>query len=285
MPDVGMRRKAMVWTLVALALVAGAFPAVITLLYSRALIFHPTSLSSIDVDALAARPGWSRVSLEVEPGVRVVGLIRAASSSAAPQLLFFGGNAYDLASSQLVLEEIGAGHDFGLAVFAYRGYDGSGGAPSEVSLFADARKAADHLEAAFGVAPDRLVLVGQSLGSGVAAHLAGDLSAASRPPRALIMISPYTAIADLFEQRVPIVPVGWAVRDPFRTISAIDRVRCPVLLVHGDRDRLIPVSHARALKERLGDRARLVVLEGRDHNDLWEGSETSKAISELIANH
>lgn len=270
------------WVVIALVLIAAAAPAVITLLWSRALVYHPTGLSDRELSELAARPGWTSRQLEAAPGVRIYGLVRAPRDPDAPWLLFFGGNAYDLASSQYVLEEAGGAKDWGLAAFAYRGYDASDGEPSEAALLEDARLEARHLESEHGVKPERLVLIGQSLGSGVAAALASRLSTEGQPPAGLVLLSPFTAIRDLFEERVPLVPVGWAVRDPFLTRDRIGSVQSPVLLIHGAADRLIPPSHAEKLAAQLGDRAELVLLPERDHNDLWEKEDTGQVIVRFV---
>ena len=97
-----------------------------------------------------------------------------------------------------------------------------------------------------------------------------------------MLLSPFTAIRDLFEERVPLIPVGWAVRDPFVTRDRIANVSSPVLLIHGANDRLIPPEHAEHLAARLGDRAELVLLPGRDHNDLWEREDTAEAIARFV---
>jgi len=256
------------WTILEWTAVIAAAPIVVMLVFGRWLVFPGTSLSEVQVYSLSRAPGWTFAPIE-SGGLRLNGLVRAATPT-APWVLYFGGNGYDLATSQSILDDIRGEAPWGLAVWAYRGYDGSGGSASEDGLVADARAAARTLEERWGVRPASLVIVGQSIGSGVACALAADLSREGTPPAALVLISPFTSIRALFEERVPIIPVGWAVRDPFasdRRLAELGSTR--VLIIHGDRDSLIPIAHGRRLAEALGDRATLLELPGRGHNDVW----------------
>lgn len=248
----------------------------------RSLIYHPTQESDAAVRRLAARPGWQLDRFEVAPRVWLVGLTRAARAADRPWLVFFGGNAMELATSQEILLRIADAHDLGLAVWAYRGYDGSDGEPKEEHLTADARRQIERLARIFDVDVSRVVLIGQSLGTGIAAHLAAQLALEDRPPAALVLVSPYTSMAQVLDDHVPLFPIGWAVADPYRTCDLIDHVRGPVLIVHGDADTLIAPAHAQKLAQRLGSRATLILLEGRGHNDLWSDPAAAAAIRSFV---
>lgn len=237
----------------------------------RALIYHPTQTPPGVVERLSRAPGW-RLAHVPRGDVELVGLVRA--STRAPTLLFFSGNATDIATSQLLLEHIRGPEEVGLAVFAYRGYDGSGGEPAEPALHEDARE----LVRALGVPPAELVILGHSLGTSMAAHLAADLSREGTPPKGLVLVSPFTSVAAIFDANVPLLPVGWAVRDAHRTDRVIDEVRCPVLIIHGTDDPLIPFAHGKALAAKLGDRATFLEIRGGGHDDVLDHTRSIAAI-------
>jgi pimeloyl-ACP methyl ester carboxylesterase len=265
----------------ALIVVLVLAPLLFTAIACRSLIYHPTQLSPKDVDALAAHAGWEKVRVEVGRGVRVVGLVRAPEK-AGPWLLFFGGNAADLEGNQSALELIRGPDPLpGLAVFAYRGYDGSEGRPTERALEDDAEQLAKWLEKTHGVAPSRLIVMGQSLGTGIATSLAARLSTASVPPLGLVLISPYTSMAKLFEEHAHL-PIGSAVRDPFRTDRIIQGVRTRILMIHGEEDTLIPPEHAKALAAIANPNARVVIVPKRGHNDMWSDAATNAEIKAFV---
>jgi pimeloyl-ACP methyl ester carboxylesterase len=273
--------------LIALAGVLMLAPILFTMFACRSLIYHPTLVTDAHLDALGGRPQWQRSRVEVERDrkgvIAVNGLVRTPTASTSLWLLFFGGNAADIASNAYVLEMVRehSALDLGLAVFAYRGYDGSGGRPSERALVADAERIARELAESRGV--ERLVVVGQSLGTSVAAQLAARLAQAGRAPAGVILLSPFLSMSKVFDEHVPLIPVGWALSDRFLTEAIADQIRSPVLIIHGDADDLIPVHHGKGLAARIGEKARLVVLSGRGHNDLWDDPRTLEAIKSFLA--
>ncbi len=263
-----------------LALAAG--PMLLAAVMFRSFLYYPTFLDSEQVERLARMERWKVASVQATSEIRLVGLVRPPSDPGRPWALFFGGNAMDLGSSQWALNLIDDGNGFGLAVFAYRGYDGSTGTPTEAGLLHDAEIVADWLENEHGVEPRNLVLVGQSLGSGIAAHLAAALARKERPARGLALLSPYTSIARVFDDHVPMVRVGWAIQDRYDTEALLHDIPAPVVIVHGTDDLIIDVDHAKDLAEALGPRAKLLLLEGIGHNDLWGNPKTAASVRSLL---
>jgi pimeloyl-ACP methyl ester carboxylesterase len=152
----------------------------------------------------------------------------------------------------------------GLAVllFDYRGYGGNPGRPSEAGLAADARAALGYLAGRPEVDPDRIVYLGESLGAAVALRLATE-----RPPAALVLRSPFASLAEVGRRHYPILPVSLLLRDRYDAASLAGRLRAPLLVVAGGRDRIVPPSHSRRLFAAAPEPKRLVVLDGADHND------------------
>lgn len=151
-----------------------------------------------------------------------------------------------------------AGYD--LFMLDYRGYGKSSGRiESEAQLRADVRAAWDAVAPRY--AGKRRVIVGRSLGTALAAELAVQVQ-----PEQLVLISPYLRMAELMRQHFPLLPT-WLLRYPLDTAGSLQHWRGPLLLVHGERDELIPVAHSRELL-RLVPQGRLALIEGAGHNDL-----------------
>jgi fermentation-respiration switch protein FrsA (DUF1100 family) len=134
-----------------------------------------------------------------------------------------------------------ARNGYGVLMLEYRGYGGNPGTPTEAGFYADASAALDFL-AREGIMPNRLVLYGESLGSGVAVHLA-----ARREIAGLILEAPFTSVAEIAQYHYSFVPASVLVRDRFDSLSAIGKVKAPILVLHGDRDTVVPARFGRAL--------------------------------------
>ncbi len=128
----------------------------------------------------------------------------------------------------------------GLVALSYRGYGGSQGSPSEEGLLADARAAYDFARKTYPEA--KFVLWGESLGTGVATAIAAEHDVA-----ALVLEAPYTSTLDIAKAHYPFMPVSWLMKDQFRSDERIGKVRAPILILHGDRDRVIPISYGERL--------------------------------------
>ncbi|MFN6924886.1 MAG: alpha/beta hydrolase [Tabrizicola sp.] len=183
--------------------------------------------------------GVERVLLPASYGAAAV-LWWSAPAPGRPAILFLHGNAGEIAdrADRLAFYQ---GRGYGAAFLSYRGYDGSTGRPSEAGLISDAR-AAHEFVAARGIAPQRIVLVGESLGAGVAVQLA-----ARAPVGAVVLEAPFTAAVDLAAELYPWAPVRLLMRDRFRNRDHIAAIGAPLLILHGERDAVIPYPHGRAL--------------------------------------
>ena len=152
-------------------------------------------------------------------------------------------------------------------LFDYRGYGLSTGTPTEKGLIEDGEAAAQFVMTELQVPPERTVYFGKSLGTGVAV-----LVAAARPPdrqpARLVLESSFDSMAAVGAHHYPFLPVRWFLRDRYDAASAIGRVRCPILFVHGGADEIVPIERGRALFERANPaRDLFVVIPGARHND------------------
>jgi fermentation-respiration switch protein FrsA (DUF1100 family) len=151
---------------------------------------------------------------------------------------------------------------WGAFLLEYRGYGGNPGKPTEAGLVLDAEAGLAALQA-LGVAPQRTVLWGESLGSNLAVRLA-----MTRDFAAVILESPFTSVTALAKALYPCVPVDLLLKDRFETLPRIPAVRSPVLVLQGGRDRLVRPAMSRAVYAAVTARKELWTAPEADHNDL-----------------
>jgi fermentation-respiration switch protein FrsA (DUF1100 family) len=205
-----------------------------------------------------AGEGWSVVRFETPDGLRLAGAFFPPPTPDAPVLLYFHGNAEAAAHNLPLAGELNA-RGLGVFLAEYRGYGGLRGSPSEEGLYADGAAALAELGRR-GIPPERVVLVGRSLGSGVAVELA-----TRHPVAVVVLVSAYTSLVDMGRIVVgPLAPL--VVRDRFDSLSKVGRVAAPLVLIHGSRDDVVPVAMGRRLAAaRPG--ARWVEVAGTGHNE------------------
>jgi hypothetical protein len=209
-----------------------------------------------------APDGGELLSFQAADGQTAQALWLPASPD-APALVHFHGNGETIADSVSLGRELVRGGLSFLAV-EYRGYGSSPAdeGPSEEGLYADAEGALAMLVQR-GVSPERIVLWGTSLGSGVALEMAVR-GHGSR----LILVTPYTSIPDVAARVVPFLPARWLIGDRFDNLAKAARVRVPTLVLHGDHDALVPYDMGLALARAI-DGAELITVAGGGHNDLF----------------
>jgi uncharacterized protein len=183
--------------------------------------------------------GVREVMLATEDGLSLLSWYLPARPG-RPVIAYFHGNGGHIGYRAERLLRF-AREGFGVLMAEYRGYGGNPGTPSETGFYTDGRAALDFL-AREGVAPNRLVLYGESLGSGVAVELAAQHEIA-----ALVLEAPFTSVAEVAQCHFPYVPAARMVTDRFDSLSRIGQVRAPILVLHGERDRVVPVRYGRAL--------------------------------------
>jgi uncharacterized protein len=177
-----------------------------------------------------------------------------------PVIIFFHGNGDILAWRVPWFREMIA-DGAGLIAVSFRGYAGSSGRPTEAGLLKDA-------EAAYAFAiqrysPERIVVWGYSLGTGPAVALAARQRIAK-----LILEAPYTSIADVAAAAFPLAPVRWFMHDQFHSDQWIANVTAPVLFMHGERDRTIPIRFGERLYELAREPKQMVRFPEGGHDDL-----------------
>ena len=164
-------------------------------------------------------------------------------------------------------------------VVVFNGNGGNPGAPSEKGLAADARAAVRHVASRPDVDGNRIIYLGESLGSGVAVGLAVE-----RPPFALILRSPFTSLVDVGRHHYPFLPVNLVLRDRFPSLTRIASLASPLLVIATDKDDVVPTAQSERLYNAAASPKRLVIIEGAGHNDeeILAGPRVIAAIVEFL---
>ena len=260
-----------------LTVAAVAYSLVVALAYffQRNLLYFPDKTAI--PPALTAAPDMQVVELRAADGVALKAWYKAAATGGSrlrPTILLFHGNAGNLAhradKARVFLDR-----GYGVLLAAYRGYGGSSGDPSEAGLLADGRAAMDFLRQA-GVAAESIVLYGESLGSGVAVAMAGEHEVA-----ALLLEAPYSSIADVAASYYGYLPVRWLIKDKFDSMARIGAVSAPFLVVHGERDEVIPNVFGQRLFEAANEPKTLRIIPGAQHNNLFAAGGRDAALEFL----
>jgi pimeloyl-ACP methyl ester carboxylesterase len=191
---------------------------------------------------------------------------------------FLHGNSGNLKKWFVELEAFRQAN-FDVVMFDYRGFGKSSGQiESEDQLRADVRAVWDHVSPMY--AGKRVVISGQSLGTGLAAGLAAQLGADGHAPDLTLLVSPYSSMRALAAELYPWVPVQ-VLRYPLHTLDHAAKLLGPVMLIHGERDELIPISHSEKLCSAMRS-AQLLRVTGAGHSDVHQFPSVRKALKAAL---
>ncbi|MEI6278730.1 MAG: alpha/beta fold hydrolase [Verrucomicrobiae bacterium] len=223
-------------------------------LRQRSMLYHPETLPEEQMLALAGAQGLARWT---DSSGRPLGWVTDGRSPARPVLILHGnaGNALDRNALVAMLREAGAGAKIYLV--DYPGYGAAPGSPDQKSLISAAVAALDAL-------PEPVIVVGESLGSGIAAQ-----AATQRPEKilGLVLITPFDSLSAAAAHHYPWLPVRLLLLDRFDSVKALKKFTRPVAIVIGERDGTTPPEGGRRLFDSLSGPKKLWVSPGADHNE------------------
>lgn len=271
-----MRALRVMITVVLAVVALVALLAVLVRLAEARMAFFPMAGEPITPDAVGI--AYEPVSVTTRDGetLRAWWMPREAASAT---VFYLHGNGGNLANWLPVLERVWRR---GYAVFAldYRGYGASTGSPSERGLYRDVDAALEAFAARAAEHPQRPVVYwGRSLGAVMAAY-----AAARRAPDGLVLEAGFPDVRSVLEGS-PLWALSWLSSYRFAAATYLEQFRTPTLVIHGDRDSVIPTRLGRKLFERVRGPKRLVIVEGGDHNDLEPADPTAywQEVAEFVA--
>ena len=250
---------------------------VVIWLGQRRLMYFPTRV--VPAPAQVGLEHVEPVTFTTSDGLTLHGwFLPSPGQPARFTAIVFNGNAGNRAHRA---EFAAALHGLDLAVllFDYRGFGENPGTPTERGLAADGRAARAYLLGRGDVDAARLVYVGESLGTAVAVDLA-----AEDAPAALILRSPFASMVEVGTLHYPMLPVRYLLRDRYQSIDRVPRIRCPLLVIAGDRDSIVPLEQSERVYAAASSPKTMRIIEGADHNDyeLFAGDRMMAAIASFL---
>lgn len=234
-----------------------AYVAVVAIMYAaqRSFLYHPdTSLLAPQHYGLH---GAREIALQADDGVGLTAWSMDPRPG-MPIIVYFHGNGAHL-GNRAERFSLFESRGYGLLALSYRGYGSSQGSPSEDGLYRDARAALDHVATEHPAA--KLVLYGESLGSGVATKMASEYDVA-----AVVLEAPFTSVADRAQEIYWWLPARLLIKDRFDNAANIGAVGAPLVILHAESDGVVPTRHGRALLEMAAEPKKGIFLSGQPHH-------------------
>lgn len=240
-------------------------------IFQRSLIYFPAPADQLPESFYHP---FEKIYIPSHDGLEIKSWI-AKGNPEKKTIVFFHGNAGNATQRMAMMNVlIDAGYTVVLA--EYRGYDDNPGKPSEQNIKSDADKLIEYLLKNETAEKD-IVLMGRSLGTGAATYLASKFDV-----HALVLISPYTSLPDIAASTYPVFPVRLLMHDKFDNKNIIGDVTAPIIMFHGDNDRIIPIRFAQRLFEAAGKTKQFHRLPNSGHNDLDMNSINEKIIEFIL---
>lgn len=224
----------------------------------RSLMYFPDRMRTVPADA--GLPEAKEEKLVTADGESILVWHIPPRDEAKPIIVYFHGNGGALNLRAQRFARLAA-EGFGVIGVSYRGYGGSSGSPSEAGLIADGVAAYEFAARHYTAA--RIALWGESLGTGVAVAVA-----AEAPIAKLILETPFTSAAEVGASVYPFLPVRLLMKDQFRSDLRIASVKAPVLVLHGERDSVVPIAFGERLYAMIAGEKKFARFAGGEHYDL-----------------
>ena len=228
--------------------------------FQRRLMYFPNL--ERPTPEVSGDPEMKEVSIQTEDNLSLLAWYRPPVKKEMPTLIYFPGNAGHLGMRAYKVKPY-LDFGFGVLLTTWRGFSGNSGKPSEEGLYRDGRAALDYVQNN-SFHPANLILYGESLGTGVAVHLALE-----QPPVALVLEAPFSSACDVAKIRLPLFPVRSLIFDRFESDKKISSIVAPILIVHGAKDKTIPIRLARKLFTFAKQPKSMHVFNSAGHNDLY----------------
>jgi len=216
-----------------------SFVLVFLYFYQRNLLYHPNENNYSD-DKITVN--IEKVNIKTSDNINLLGWYHEKNLKEFKTLIFFHGNAGSLENRIHKLNHF-KDMNVNFLIIAWRGFSGNSGEPSENGLYKDGKSAIDWLIKK-DISEQKLILYGESLGTGVAVHLAQN-----RNFSGVILETPFTSMIDAAKTFYPYIPVKLLLKDKFENYKKIKNINSPILIMHGEADQIVPFSMGKKLYE------------------------------------
>ena len=258
----------------ALILIAGLYILLCGLLYffQEKLIFFPQKLEKDHRFSFGQT--FEEISIRTADG-KLLNAIMFKADSSKGVIFYLHGNAGSLSTWGHVAKTYEY-LNYDVFMLDYRGYGKSEGSiGGQEELFQDVQTAYDELKGRY--AEDKIVVLGYSIGTGPAAHVAS-----TNNPSLLILQAPYYSLTDMMRHTYSIIPT-FILKYTFETNEFIKKCEMPIVIFHGDQDQVIYYGSSLKLKEEFGKQVRLITLRGQGHNGMTENPQYQMELERMLA--
>ncbi len=224
----------------------------------RTLIYFPGKIRPLPVEGIEV------VSVKTEDDLDLQAWYVPPKIEGKPVIVMFHGNGGSY-GSMIYKAQYYLDAGYGALLAEYRGYSGNEGAPSELGLYQDGRAYIDWLREEKSIDVEDIVLYGESLGSGVAVQMATEYHVGG-----LVLEVPFSSLQDVAKQKYFLVPVDYLLKDRYLNTDKIGKVRCPLLIMHGQADSVIAYPFAEKLYRAANEPKEFVTFPLGDHNTLYQ---------------
>lgn len=247
-------------------------------IFQDALLFHPRPNTKAQITSfLQHYPKADTISFGMSDLNNIVAyILKDTGSAKQPLIIYFGGNAEEV--SHVASKKEYFPHAT-LVLVNYRGYGQSSGSPSEKNMFSDALDIYDHLIKRTDIDPEKIVVVGRSIGTGVATFLAS-----KRPLKAVVLITPYESMSAVASEKYPFLPINLLIKHPFESKKYAKGINAPVLALIATHDAVIPKQHAYKLLESWQGKTYFLETDA-DHNSIMNNEATWQRIEEFVSGY
>ena len=223
--------------------------------YQRNLLYHPSE-NNYQNDEIKFK--YEEVNIEVENEIKLKSWLINKDFKKLKTLLIFHGNAGDLSNRIYKLNELNK-LEINILLISWRGFSGNKGSPTEKNLYKDAEAAIKWLNKK-NVSNNQIILYGESLGTGVAVEMAK-----KNDFNSIILESPFTSIENSAKIYYPYLPVRYLLKDRYDSISKIKMVKSPIMIMHGEKDDVVPFSMGKTLFEKANNPKHSYFTSADDH--------------------
>lgn len=237
------------------------FVAAFMFVRQRNIIFQPKKFVVMFSDNNIKKHGFEEIIIKSSDGLKLQAWYRKPGRAYLPVILYFHGNGGNLSNRFNKFVTFAEKTNYGVLALSYRGYGKSQGKPTEEGVYKDARAAINFLLGEH-IHLEEMIFYGESIGAAVATQMAIEFDA-----KALILEAPFTSLADIAQDIYWYLPARYLLLDKFNTIEKISRVNMPLLIIHGKKDKVIPIQHGKALLKVAQYPKKMIVFEENGHSD------------------
>jgi esterase/lipase len=275
-----MNKKLLKFLKIITIVIVVIYACICTLLYfsQDSLLFHPQPTDKAEIaKIIEANPGFDTAAFTMKDGNRTYGFLSKDTVIKKQSLvLYFGGNAEEV--SHLMAYKSYFPKSV-MALVNYRSFGLSQGIISEKTMFSDALEVYDQLITHPKVDPNNVIVIGRSIGTGVATYLSSQ-----RNTKATVLITPYENMIEVAFEKYPFVPIGLLINHRFESDTYAPKIATPMLALISSNDRVIPKHHAYALTKVWKGTTRVLEV-NEDHNSIMDNDSVWKSIEAFVNEH